>query len=198
MRDYFYGWYFRCQGKEGSIAVIPAVHLSAEKRSCSIQVITQQESLYREFPISRFRIDRKREVMQIGENLFSGKGIRLSFETETAGQVSGILRFGEFAEPGYDIMGPFEFLPGMECRHAVYSMKHTVNGELRVGQQKLSFQNADGYMEGAGKYCLRGRVYLDVWKASADAYRDRQGRGRVRCKIFKDNGYQFLVYFDKL
>ena len=148
MRDYFYGWYFRCQGKEGSIAVIPAVHLSAEKRSCSIQVITQQESLYREFPISRFRIDRKREVMQIGENLFSGKGIRLSFETETAGQVSGILRFGEFAEPGYDIMGPFAFLPGMECRHAVYSMKHTVNGVLRVGQQKLSFQNADGYMEG--------------------------------------------------
>lgn len=33
MTDYFYGWYFRCQGRDGSIAVIPAVHLSAEKRT---------------------------------------------------------------------------------------------------------------------------------------------------------------------
>lgn len=48
MSEYFYGWYFRCQGSEGSAVVIPAVHLSGKKRSCSIQVITQKGSLYRE------------------------------------------------------------------------------------------------------------------------------------------------------
>ncbi|HIY18169.1 MAG TPA: hypothetical protein IAA44_02060, partial [Candidatus Blautia avistercoris] len=74
MNDYFYGWYFRCQGKEGCAAVIPAVHLSSEKRSCSIQVITEKGSFYREFPVSRFRLNRKKGVMQIGENLFSSKG----------------------------------------------------------------------------------------------------------------------------
>ena len=127
MSDYFYGWYFRCQGRDGSIAVIPAVHLSAEKRTCSIQVITQKGSLYREFPVSRFRVNREKGIMRIGENLFSRKGIRLRIEMKgnDAAVISGTLRFGEFAEPGYDIMGPFRYIPGMECRHAVYSMLHS-------------------------------------------------------------------------
>ncbi len=74
MSDYFYGWYFRCQGQQGSAAVISAVHLSSGKCSCSIQVITQGGSLYREFPVSQFRINRLKGIMQIGENLFSRKG----------------------------------------------------------------------------------------------------------------------------
>ena len=45
-------------------------------------------------------------------------------------------------------MGPFAYIPGMECRHAVYSMKHTVNGELRVNDQIFRFENDMGYMEG--------------------------------------------------
>ena len=164
MNDYFYGWYFRCQGQEGSAAVIPAVHLSDGKGSCSIQIINREGSLYREFPISQFRINRAKGIMQIGDSLFSRKGIRLrleAYETETArGEsstgksdenkvtVRGALVFGDFAEPKYDIMGPFACIPEMECRHAVYSMKHTVNGELRIGREKIHFQNGMGYMEG--------------------------------------------------
>lgn len=120
MNDYFYGWYFRCQGQEGSAAVIPAVHLSDGKGSCSIQIITREGSLYREFPISQFRINRAKGIMQIGDSLFSRKGIRLrleAYETETArGEsstgksdenkvtVRGALVFGDFAEPKYDIV----------------------------------------------------------------------------------------------
>ena len=33
MNEYFYGWYFRCQGSGGSLAVIPAVHVSEAKQS---------------------------------------------------------------------------------------------------------------------------------------------------------------------
>lgn len=148
MSDYFYGWYFRCQGRDGSIAVIPAVHLSAEKRTCSIQLITQKGSLYREFPVSRFRINREKGIMKIGENLFSRKGIYLKFTTPESEEISGSLRFGRFAELKYDIMGPFSYIPGMECRHAVYSMKHTVNGEIRVNEQIMRFKNDMGYIEG--------------------------------------------------
>lgn len=167
MSDYFYGWYFRCQGRDGDVAVIPAVHLSKEKRSCSIQVLTQRGSLYREFPISQFRINRKRGILQIGENLFSQRGIHLRFQADLSEEgsdaghgnccgksaekrvlVSGNLRFGEFSKPKYDIMGPFAFISGMECRHTVYSMRHTVNGQLRMNRESISFQNAMGYMEG--------------------------------------------------
>ena len=178
MRHDFYGWYFRCQGKSGTAAVIPAVHLSPEKECCSIQVITPSETLYREFPISQFRMNRKRGIMQIGNNLFSHKGIRLQFmgklsqqaaknghktEDGTWVMVSGRLEFGKFAEPKYDIMGPFAYIPGMECRHAVYSMRHTVNGILVLDEKKMMFQNGMGYMEGD-----RGTSFPDqyIWTQS--------------------------------
>lgn len=164
MSEYFYGWYFRCQRESGSLAVIPAVHLSPERRSCSVQIITREGGLYREFPISMFRINRKKGIMQIGENFFSRKGIRLRLEArrsaecgqETGGgdsgeenvAVEGVLRFGKFSELGYDIMGPFARIPWMQCRHMVYSMGHSVNGEIKTGDERFCFKNGKGYMEG--------------------------------------------------
>lgn len=99
MCNYFYGWYFRCQSSSGSIAVIPAVHLSEKERSCSIQIITQKGSWSKEFPISQFRIDRNKGIMQIGENLFSKKGIRLSFEAAATGS----FRNGQKSSSGTEI-----------------------------------------------------------------------------------------------
>ena len=61
MNNYFYGWYFRCQGEDGSMAVIPAVHLSETEESCSIQVITKNGSYYRTFPIQELNQQGKRE-----------------------------------------------------------------------------------------------------------------------------------------
>ena len=169
MSDYFYGWYFRCQGEDGTLAVIPAVHRADGKWSCSVQVITEQESWNTDFPIRQFRINRRKGIMQIGENVFSQKGIRLNLEgrreskilsveeQSTHGQdsaradswqIKGILRFGPFTMPAYDIMGPFRFLPGMECIHAVYSMEHSVNGELEINGQRLRFRDGQGYLEG--------------------------------------------------
>ena len=167
MSEYFYGWYFRCQGEEGSLAVIPAVHLSPERRSCSVQIITRGGSLYREFPISMFRINRKKGIMQIGENIFSKKGIRLRLDACRSGEsgqetgsgnsdekdvtVRGVLRFEKFSELGYDIMGPFAGIPRMQCRHAVYSMGHSVNGEIKTG------------MKGSVLRMERG-----IWRATAE------------------------------
>lgn len=148
MSEYFYGWYFRCQSAGESLAVIPAVHVSKGRASCSVQVLTQSQSFYREFPIAQFRVNREKMVMQIGENLFSRKGIRLRLEAEREVMIQGILKFGEFSEPAYDIMGPFACIPCMECRHAVYSMRHTVSGEIRLGEKTLCFRDAAGYMEG--------------------------------------------------
>lgn len=164
-KEFFYGWYFRCQGKDGSAAVIPAVHLSPGHAFCSVQILTEHGSLYRKFPMTQFRLNRKRGIMQIGKNRFGKKGIHMNFEAvsqekgrsagtekQTAGkkriQVRGVLRFGTFTEPKYDIMGPFAWIPGMQCRHAVYSMKHSVNGWISLDGKRIVFRNGLGYMEG--------------------------------------------------
>nr|WP_317282836.1 tocopherol cyclase family protein [uncultured Sellimonas sp.] len=147
MKQYFYGWYMRCQSEEGTVAVIPSVHLSEEKQTCSIQVITEQGVWKKEYPVDEFYIDRKKMAMKIGKNIFSKKGMRLHLH-EKDWEIKGNLRFGEFKRLKYPIMGPFHFLKGMECKHDIYSMKHLVNGRIRINGKELAFQNGKGYMEG--------------------------------------------------
>lgn len=45
-------------------------------------------------------------------------------------------------------MGPFKFVPFMQCRHSVYSMCHKIVGEITVNDQLYNFENGIGYVEG--------------------------------------------------
>ena len=62
--------------------------------------------------------------------------------------VMGRLKFGPRTPLKYDIMGPFALVPFLECRHSVWSMRHSVNGMVMVNGQTFTFQNACGYWEG--------------------------------------------------
>ena len=58
------------------------------------------------------------------------------------------MRFGAFTPIKYDIMGPFRFVPFMECRHSVLSMYHTVDGVIEINGEKFVFDGDVGYIEG--------------------------------------------------
>ena len=64
----------------------------------------------------------------------------------------GMIRFGRMSPIRYDIMGPFRYIPFMECRHSVFSMQHTVNGRLRINGVDYIFQDGTGYIEGDRGY----------------------------------------------
>lgn len=53
-QGFFYGWYFKCQSDRQTLAVIPAVHQTGRKRTCSIQIITETGAWAVEFPIEEF------------------------------------------------------------------------------------------------------------------------------------------------
>lgn len=145
MRNYFYGWYLKCQSDTQTLAVIPAVHSTGDKRTCSIQVITDHDSWTVTFPADSFR--RTRKNLFIGVNRFGEKGMYLAIRTPQS-TIKGKLDFGPLFPLKYDIMGPFAFVPFMECRHSVWSMKHSVTGNVWINGQNYSFRNARGYWEG--------------------------------------------------
>lgn len=62
--------------------------------------------------------------------------------------VEGTLRFTKRTPIKYDIMGPFAWVPFMECRHRVYSMLHRVDGSIRINDKEYVFDHAYGYWEG--------------------------------------------------
>lgn len=91
--------------------------------------------------------------------MFSDKGIRLNIKTDDI-TAQGMLKFGSLSPIRYDIMGPFKFVPFMQCRHSVFSMKHQVDGQITVNGQIYKFQNGIGYIEGDRGYSFPERY---IW-----------------------------------
>ncbi len=145
MHGSFYGWYLKCQSETQTLAVIPAVHQAGEKRTSSIQVITDKEAWTIPFPGDAFC--RKGMNISIGENRFGAQGIRLAVHTPEL-TMKGKLDFGALTPLKYDIMGPFAWIPFLECRHSVWSMGHSVCGTVYINAQKYTFENGWGYWEG--------------------------------------------------
>lgn len=144
MYNSFYGWYLKCQSDTQTLAVIPAIHNAKNKRTCSIQIITDNDAWTVMCKADLFR--RTRRNIFIGENQFGEKAFIFQYTPQLT--ITGNLEFGKLFPLKYDIMGPFALVPFMECRHSVYSMRHSVMGNVYINGQKYTFQNAWGYWEG--------------------------------------------------
>lgn len=145
MGEYFSGWYFRCQSDSQTLAIIPSVHKTKECNFCTIQLITDAGALHARFPYDDLL--KSKDEIRIGNNCFGKSGVALDIHTPRF-HAEGSVRFGNFTPIRYDIMGPFQYVPFMQCRHSVYSMHHRVDGEIRLNGFPYVFQNAVGYMEG--------------------------------------------------
>lgn len=151
MRDYFCGWYFKCQSETQTLAVIPAIHRSKNEPSCSVQIITDDGAWPIALPYDQWQKDKDGFRIRIGENTFGEEGIQLHLHAPAL-SVKGDIRFGKLSRIRYDIMGPFQYVPFMQCRHSILSMEHTVNGTLCVNGKDYRFHDAVGYIEGDRGY----------------------------------------------
>ena len=142
---YFKGWYFKCSTKDKTIAFILAYHYSNNKKTASLQIITDDKVL--NIPFDTLEYHENPLHVKIGDCVFSYEGIILDFKSNSQNLV-GKLYFEQLSPIRYDIMGPFKFVPFMQCRHRVYSMSHKINGQITVNDKLYKFENGVGYIEG--------------------------------------------------
>ena len=147
MKPYFCGWYFKCQSPQQTLAVIPSIHRTPEGTRCWLQLITRQGAWHVPLPAESFRWSDHPLDVTAGGNHFSSTGLSLAVEQPDC-QAHGSLSFGPLTPLRYDIMGPFRYVPGLECRHSVVSMRHTVTGCLQINGQDFCFDASPGYIEG--------------------------------------------------
>lgn len=145
---YFEGWYLKHQTREGeALALIPAVHIDkGGTRSASLQILAEGKTWWLDYPAAEFRAAEQVFWIQMGISRFNRKGMRLDVEREGL-SLHGILRYGSFTTLKSDIMGPFRFLPGMECSHGVISMSHSLRGTVTLNGRKMDFNGGTGYVE---------------------------------------------------
>lgn len=143
--DYFKGWYFKCCADDKTVAFIPAYHRSSRITSASLQIITNKSAF--NIPLDTLKFCESPLYINSENCEFSQKGIRLGIQRNNL-TVTGEAEFGSLSPLRYDIMGSFRFVPFMQCRHSVYSMKHLINGQININGELFDFHDGIGYIEG--------------------------------------------------
>lgn len=147
MAGIFEGWYLKHENGEETFCVIPAFHVDKSGRKCaSIQIVTEEGAWTLHYAAEQIYAAKGRFFCRIGNNVFSENGISLDIRTREL-QVRGALRYGQLHPPGRDMMGPFRYVPCMQCRHGIVSMRHHVVGTMEVNGRRLSFRRGIGYIE---------------------------------------------------
>jgi len=151
-RQYFEGWYFKIVSENGNdaLAIIPGIAMDEQgNKQAFIQVLDgkRKTAEYYKFPFESFTPSKKSFEISIGNNLFSSKHVQLDLE-----HIKGVLNFTEnipwpkrLWSPG--IMGPYSFVPFMECYHGIVSMDHQIEGSLILNGNSINFTNGKGYLE---------------------------------------------------
>jgi tocopherol cyclase len=151
-RNYFEGWYFKIlnDAETKAFAFIPGIAMDANGNKHSfIQVLDgkKRTAEYHRFAANSFIATPQRFQLQIENNQFSENRLTLDLPC-IKGSVDFLNNVG-WPKPWYSpgIMGPFAFVPFMECYHGIVSMNHTIAGKLFIQGEAIDFTNGRGYME---------------------------------------------------
>ncbi len=157
IKHYFKGRYYKCGSEDSTIAFIPAFHVNNCEKTVSLQIITDHAVFNIPYEFSDYK--EAGNAIMLGKCMFSDNGLRLNISDNKL-NICGALRFSNPWNLNYDIMGPFKYVPFMQCRHSINSMKHLVNGQITINRHKYAFKNGLGYIEGD-----RGRSFPEqyIW-----------------------------------
>jgi hypothetical protein len=155
---HFEGWYIKLVDAAGlqPYALIPGVFLGDDAHAF-IQVLDGHAgtAVYHRFPLDAFEAAPDRFEVSIAGSRFDSGGVSLAIDADatSAKQAAhGAVRFGAWhpwpvtlLSPG--IMGPYSFVPFMECNHGILSLDHDLSGSLEVDGRSTDFGGGRGYIE---------------------------------------------------
>lgn len=152
-RPFFEGWYFKQQSDSDTVAFIPGIQVdSFGNRSAFVQTIMNQFSHIISYPYEDFSAHKEELYIRVGNNEFSASGIDIDIEDETFA-CKGRVTYGALTTLEKDCMGPFRFLPFMECSHKILSMGHGAFGQIDFSRSGIPLESivfdkgSSGYIE---------------------------------------------------
>ena len=150
---YFEGWYFKNTNGKETISFIPGININENEKKAFIQVITNYTSYFISYPIEEFRFNVNPFYLQIRKNIFSPNQMQIDIQDSKQDlSISGKIKYSHHTTihtnvVNPNIMGPFSYLPFMECNHAILSMQNSIQGEIKLNEKKMKFNQGIGYME---------------------------------------------------
>jgi tocopherol cyclase len=156
-KNYFEGWYFKLadESEKNLFAVIPGISYGQFKEDdhAFIQVLdsSNYKTYYFKYDISKFKYSKTDFSICIDDNTFDRNKIYLNLQ-QGEFRIRGMLEFYDIIpfpktifNPG--IMGPFSFVPFMECYHDIINIQHRIEGSIFIDDNKIDFTKGNGYIE---------------------------------------------------
>lgn len=151
--NYFEGWYFKHTDKENKYSISFIVGVSkSEKPESFIQIIDsiQNKSYYIKYNLEDFKFSNDPFYIKIKDNYFSLDKIIVNINDKV--NIKANIEYGKLTKINKNyyspnIMGPFAYLTFLECNHSVISLRHKLNGSVKIGNQNINFTNGTGYIE---------------------------------------------------
>lgn len=151
-KRYFEGWYYKLvdANQSQALAIIPGIAMDEKgNRQAFIQVLDgiNQSAEYHKFDANEFQPAHGKFELRIADNYFSENEIRLSLPSlqGTIQLTNKVPWPSSWYSPG--IMGPYSFVPLMECYHGILSMDHELAGSAVFNNKTIDFNNGRGYCE---------------------------------------------------
>lgn len=152
-KSYFEGWYFKNVNENYGISFIPGINIDENNQKAFIQVITNNSSYFIDYDINDFKFSNNPFYIKIKNNIFSKEYIHLDIIKQALNlKINGEIKYTnnkniKTNSLNPNIMGPFSYIPFMECNHAILSMKNTANGKIIINDTIIKFENGNGYIE---------------------------------------------------
>lgn len=152
-KKYFEGWYFKNTNIQKGISFIPGINIDDTGAKAFIQIITNNMSYFVNYNIKDFKFNNNPFCIRIGNNSFSKEVININIEDESQNlKIYGNIKFSNSKNISTNIfipniMGPFSYIPFMECNHAIISMQNIINGFININDETIQFNNDKGYIE---------------------------------------------------
>ncbi len=147
-KNYFEGYYFKHTINNEVFAFIVSYHRSESGECYSmIQFINRSGSYTKRFDFKDFVKSPTGLDISIANHSFSEKGITADIMFDDFHLVCDI-QYRDLIPLQAHIMGPFRFLPFMECHHDVYSLTHHLTGFISINNELLVLDGGVGYIEG--------------------------------------------------
>ena len=152
----FEGWYFKQNTYSGdyAFALIPGRATDQNGIAHAFIQMNHTElphSYYIKYPVNEFHMKKNPIEIQIGDNYFSPERIDININKDGL-NLRGKIEFHNRIQinksiysPG--IMGPFGYLPFLECIHEVISLNHLTSGNININGKQINFTDGNGYIE---------------------------------------------------
>lgn len=155
LRPYFEGWYFKIVDRQLglSLCLIPGVAMAGQGDDHAF--IQYADSLsgksgYLRYPLDQVTFSTSELALKLGTTRLSDRQLEVSSLDGLPFDLSLEVSEQEFypvtpLHPG--IMGPFRFVPKMECYHGVHLVYGKVSGALTIDGKTLQIDQGEIYIE---------------------------------------------------